>query len=290
MPVTAPADKRFRRAHVKPARKRSGWRSWRWRLALAVLVLAIAGYAARRALGFVVGLQVFHVDHIFIRGNHRLSHGEAIALLHGLRGRSILAVDLEQWRRAMLNSPWVADAALRKTLPSTIDVIVQERSPLGIGRINGELYLIDDRGGVIDIYSPSYADIDLPIIEGLSSAPDEEAANVYRAILARRLLDALAGRKMDAQVSEIDVSDARNAIVLLEGDPTLIRLGDERFVERLQSYLELAPTLRDSVPEIDYVDLRFDGRVYVRPAKEGSAVPGDAKRARIKSGKGTQTG
>ena len=37
MPVTAPADKRYRRAHMKPARKRSGWRSWRWRVAVTRL-------------------------------------------------------------------------------------------------------------------------------------------------------------------------------------------------------------------------------------------------------------
>jgi hypothetical protein len=30
--------------------------------------------------------------------------------------------------------------------------------------------------------------------------------------------------------------------------------------------VELAPALKQRVPEIDYVDLRFDERVYVRPA------------------------
>ena len=45
----------------------------------------------------------------------------------------------------------------------------------------------------------------------------------------------------------------------------LIRIGEERFVERIQSYIDLKPTLRERVPSIDYVDLRFDERVYVRP-------------------------
>jgi cell division septal protein FtsQ len=71
---------------------------------------------------------------------------------------------------------------------------------------------------------------------------------------------------MAARVSQIDVSDARNAVVLLDGDPTSVRLGDEHFVERLESYVELAPALRERVPEIEYVDMRFGDRVYVRPA------------------------
>jgi cell division septal protein FtsQ len=292
MPVTAPADRRFRRAHLKPARKRAGVTLQRRRAAILVIVIGLVLYAGHRAVAVVAGLEVFHVDQINVRGNHRLSNGEVLAMLQDLRGRSVLAVDLAEWRQALLNSPWVADASLRTTLPSTVDVVILERAPLGIGRINGSLYLVDDRGAVIDEYGPNYADLDLPIIDGLSgpSNTGEASGDVYRALLARRLLDALRTRNMSGQISQIDVSDARNAVVLLEGDPTLIRLGNERFVERLQSYYELAPALRERVPAIDYIDLRFDERVYVRPAREGRAPSAGTKTAPAKGGRPTQTG
>jgi cell division septal protein FtsQ len=57
-------------------------------------------------------------------------------------------------------------------------------------------------------------------------------------------------------------------VVLLQDDPALLHLGDEKFLERLQSYVDLAPALREQVRDIDYVDLRFGQRVYVRPAKK----------------------
>jgi cell division septal protein FtsQ len=300
MPVTAPADRRFRRAHIRPARKRAGLASRGWRAAIVVSVCGLALYAGHRAIAVVAALEMFHVDQINVRGNHRLSKGEVLAMLHSLRGRSVLSVELADWRQALLSSPWVADASLRRTLPSTIDVVILERAPLGIGRINGSLYLVDDRGAVIDDYGPNYADLDLPIIDGLSGHPTagaasgarsgEENANVYRALLARRLLDALRVRNMAGQISQIDVSDSRNAVVLLEGDSTLIRLGNERFVERLQSYYELAPALRERVPAIDYVDLRFDERVYVGPARERRSAPGRTKTAPAKGGRSTQSG
>jgi cell division septal protein FtsQ len=47
----------------------------------------------------------------------------------------------------------------------------------------------------------------------------------------------------------------------------VIQLGEDQFLKRLQAYLELAPTLRERVADIDYVDLRFDDRIYVRPTK-----------------------
>jgi cell division septal protein FtsQ len=88
-----------------------------------------------------------------------------------------------------------------------------------------------------------------------------------RAALAARLLSSVAPYPdLARRISQIDVRDAHDAVVMLEGDGALIHVGDERFAERLQAYLELAPTLRARVPEIDYVDLRFDERVYVRPA------------------------
>jgi cell division protein FtsQ len=269
MPVTAPADKRFLRAHVKPARKSTRllahWRAAAW----ACLVVAVM-YAGHRGTMAVANLHMFRVQTIAVHGNHRLSKGEVLALLSGLEGQSILAVNLDEWRTTVLNSPWVADALLRRTLPSTIDVSVQERTPLGIGRINGALYLVDQDATVIDEYGPNYADLDLPIIDGLSVAPDQENADLPRALLARRLLDALRTRNMAARVSQIDVSDSRNAVVLLDGDPTLIRLGNEHFAERLQAYVDLAPALRERVAGLDYVDMRFDERVYVRPAAQGA--------------------
>ena len=289
MPVTAPADRRFKRAHLKPSRKRGAFTSRRLHTAVAGIVIVLAVYAGYRAVAVVAGLEIFRVDQINVRGNHRLSSGEVLAMLENLRGRSVLTVDLEEWRRSLMSSPWVADASLRRTLPSTVDVVILERAPLGIARINGALFLVDDRGSVIDEYGPNYADLDLPIIDGLSPSSDGHA-DLYRALLARRLLDALRVRNMASEISQIDVSDSRNAVVLLEGDPTLIRLGNERFVERLQSYRELAPALRDQVPAIDYVDLRFDERVYVRPARERRTPVAPGKGAPSKSARPTQTG
>ena len=56
-------------------------------------------------------------------------------------------------------------------------------------------------------------------------------------------------------------------MVLLDQDPALVHVGEEQFLERLQAYLDLAEALHARVPDIEYVDLRFADRVYVRPAR-----------------------
>ena len=82
-----------------------------------------------------------------------------------------------------------------------------------------------------------------------------------------RLLQQLATKpEWLESISQIDVADPYDAVVLRSDDPALLHLGGWQFLERLGSYVELAPTLREQVSEIDYVDLRFGERVYVGPA------------------------
>jgi cell division septal protein FtsQ len=283
MKVRAPSEKNFRRAKVRPGKKK-GWRSWvSWRPPAWVGAVALILYAGYRAFDLVVSAATLQVTNIAVRGNVRLSSGEVEALLDGLRGKSILTIDLDAHRRSLLQSSWVADVALRRVLPSTIDVVVSERQPIGLCRLGSDLYLVDGTGAIIDQYGPQYAEFDLPIVDGLVRAPGgktQPAIDEERAALAARVLAAVAARRgLAAQVSQIDVSDAHDAIVLLDGDPALLHLGEERFAERIQAYLELAPTLRERVPDIDYVDLRFEERVYVRPA---TPRPGGGGRDRAK--------
>ena len=270
MAVSAPTDKRFRRAQVTPVAKRGRVRKSRKHVAYVVVAGAVVLSGAYFAARFLLTAEALTVTRITVSGNTRVPRGEVLSLLDGLSGRNMLLIDLEEWRQKVLASPWVEDAAIRRVLPGTVDVAIAERRPTGIGRIGGALYLLDQRGAIIDEFGPAHAEFDFPLIDGLASAAgagsNELAVDEGRAALAMRLLAALQGRPdLADRVSQIDVTDVRDAVVILKGDAALIRVGDDQFAERLQSYLDLAPSLRGKVPQIDYVDLRFGERVYVSP-------------------------
>jgi cell division protein FtsQ len=274
-PIPAPADKRFRRARVSPARKRRWRLSW-WAVARVTAASIVVAFALYQTLVFVLASDALTVSRITVQGNERMSRGEVLGLLDGLSGASIVMTDLESWRQKLLDSPWVADASIRRMFPGTLAVVIEERRPMGIGRIKGTLFLIDHTGAVIDEFGPNYADLDLPIIDGLAAAEGEvDVVDEARAGLAGRLMSELEGRSgLAGRVSQIDVTDIRNAVVLLKGDTAFLRVGDERFSDRLQAYLDLMPALRERMPDIDYVDLRFDERVYVRPQSGRGRVSG----------------
>ena len=268
--VGVATDKRFRRAHVKPSRKRSAASKQAWLAARLLILALLIGYAGYRGVGLVADASSLQIGHMTLRGHERLSVGEVLALVDGLRGQNILAVSLEDWQQKLLSSPWVESATIRRVLPSTVEILINERQPMGIGRLGTAMYLIDGKGVIIDEYGPAYADIDLPIIDGIAAAPHDGGSivDVTRAEFAGRVIGALAVRpEIASRVSQIDVANLHDAVVILDGDPALLHLGDTEFVARLQQYIDLAPALRERLDGIDYVDLRFDERMYVRPPK-----------------------
>lgn len=272
--AAAITDKRFKRAHVKPSRRRSPGAKHAWSAARLIGILVLLAYAAYQGVTLIAAAPALQIGHLTVRGHARLSTGEVVALVEGLRGQNILAVRLDEWQQKLLASPWVERATIRRILPSTMEITVNERQPMGIGRIGVVMYLVDGKGVIIDEYGPVYADIDLPIIDGLAASPQDGGSivDVARADFAARVIGALATRpEILKQVSQLDVSNLHDAIVILDNDAALLRLGETDFVARLQQYIDLAPALRERVTAIDYVDLRFDERLYVRPAKTGGS-------------------
>lgn len=273
MPVKAPAERNFRRASAKVARRKKFRPHLSWTVMRRVLSVLLFVFGVYQSIAFAFTTPLLRVNRISVHGNVRLTSGEVQALVDDLRGTSILSVDLDAFRQRLVESPWIAEVGLRRVLPSTVEIFVSERRPIGLCRMGPDLYLVDDTGTVIDQFGPQYAEFDLPIVDGLISpggGGTQAAIDANRAELAARVISEIGhNQQIASRVSQIDVSDLHDALVLLEGDSALLHLGEDRFLERVQSYLDLSPTLRERVSDIDYVDLRFDSRVYVRPAATG---------------------
>jgi cell division protein FtsQ len=281
-PVAAPADKRFRRAHVKPSSRRRSRLYGAWIAARVVVGVLVCVYGAWRGASWLAGAPALRVANLTVSGNQRLSRGEVLSLVDGLQGRNILGLDLAEWQARLLASPWVEEATLRRVLPATVEVAIRERHPMAIGRIGQALYLVDAHGVVVDEYGPAYADLDLPMVDGLGGRGQARGTmDEGRVALAGRVIASLGAQPdLMGKVSLIDVSRAHDAVVMLEGDTALLRLGEDAFADRLQQYFDLGDALRERVAAIDYVDLRFPERLYVRPAKGAAVAPASAQARR----------
>lgn len=283
MAVQTRTDKRFHRAHVKPSRRRRA-AATRRRVAGAILLGGLTSMAAFLVPSALRTAPFLRVSTITVHGNDYVSKGEVLALIGQLQGENILVADLEAYRDQLLTSGWIKSATLRRVLPTTVEVGVEERVPVAFGRFGTRLYLVDEVGAVIDEHGPRFADLDLPIVDGLASSMGGSTDAGRARLAASVLADLKDAPSIASRVSQIDVRDPYDAVIMLNDDPTLVHLGTERFVDRIREYLELTPALRAHVPNIDYVDMRFDKRIFVGPAE-----PGGQSSSLVASSRGART-
>jgi cell division protein FtsQ len=277
--VPAQGDRRFRRPDVRPAGGGSRRVVSRRTLGLVAMALIVGGGLVYGAYT-VLTSRWFTVRQIAVHGTSRLTTSDVEGLLRNLRSENLLLADLGRYEQQLLASPWIGAVTLHRELPSTVVVDVTERVPMVFAHLGDRLYLVDQAGKIIDESGPRYRDLDLPVVDGLASpgAAPGAAVDRWRVYLVGRFLSALlAAPALRARVSQIDVSDPHDITVLLEGDPTLVRVGDEHFVDRLQRYLALAPTLREKLSDLEYVDVRFDN-LFVMPRGRVSASTRPARR------------
>ena len=227
----------------------------------------------------VVDLPWLRVQRIRVHGNERVHAGEVAALLEGMTGQSLLAVDLDRWRSRLFASPWWLTQRARR-LPGTIDVELRERVQWA-SRAPARTCSWSTRRA----RSSTNTGGGMPIATcrsstGLSRRPciPPVIDRPHGQLVSRLMSELRKAPHLARRVSQIDAVNVHDVHVILDGDPAVIRLGETRFVERLDSYVSLQATLREQVPDIDYVDVRFGERVTSasrrRPGAGGARRPG----------------
>jgi cell division protein FtsQ len=261
-----------RRTRVRPRRRGVTTRALLAAQVAAVALLALAG--AWTAWQRVFASDRLRVGRLEVRGSHFLSEGEVRELVGPAVGESILALDIEALKARLRASPWVADATVTRALPDTLRVEIHERVPLALAELD-RLYLMDEDGGLIDIYGPRTGAFDLPIVRGLLGV--EEDSRRGRARRAGALLADLA--ELGGEISEVYVESSGDLRVVLRGPGEVLLFADPPYRQRLVTFLSLRRDLAEKAPNAEQFDLRFRGRIFAKqpaPAPPPSE-PGDTR-------------
>jgi cell division protein FtsQ len=246
--------------------------------------LLVAGMAACvvALLGHAFTSDRFRVTTIRISGT---AHAPAERLQEAVRRTvpgNLLTADLRGIQSLVESDPWVRRAEVRRVLPSTLAVRIEERVPSTILEIERELQIADAEGVILDRYDSKYGKLDVPVFRGLlGDSPANyrlyQEENSARVRMGRGMLEELESGSpaFTRAISEVDLSDTANVRILLVDDPAEISLGDRAFLKRFRAFmsnLDEYQKLRGTYAEIASIDLRFDGQIIYRPR-------GDAKNA-----------
>jgi len=248
------------------------------KIALVIAMAAALPVGIYHGYHALMRSEYFVVTAIDISGNERVPRREVLELA-GLDSRvSIFQVDTDRIADRLLSNPWVVATEVSRELPRTIRIVVDEREPAGWLYWDG-LYRVDAEGDLIEAGSP--AQLDGPVISGLEPTDAEEeggerAARIRTALSIVRHYASQGLERYD-RVGQIHYDELLGFSLLTADDQIEIRLGHDRFFERLQRLRDVMATLEGEAMAGRYILLDGEGdltRVAVGPVRPGRDANG----------------
>jgi cell division protein FtsQ len=155
------------------------------RLLLAVSTLVALGVGGLRADAWARTSPRFALRSVQLVGAQRASEAELLSLAGVQMGCNLWVLDAAEAARAMAGHPWVSAVEVRRALPDTLQIKVEEHLPAALA-VMGDLYVVDAEG--VPFKKVSGADaLDLPLITGVTRedaarAPEQTASRFRTAL------------------------------------------------------------------------------------------------------------
>jgi cell division septal protein FtsQ len=241
---------------------------------ISAAVIAVAGccWALYIAISYMGAAPRFEVKKLSVSGLRRVEENQVIAKAGFGVGTNVFKVNLPEIRKRVEELQWVRHAIVQRVLPDQIIIKVIERDPIGLARIQGEIYQFDIDGKILDpdpIRGSSF-----PILDGLRADSDKD--NLPKILTYKKILEELGPNSL----SQVHINASGEVTVVSSSDPFLVNLGATDFRNRWIKYLQLKPQIQQRYPLAVRVDLRFKNQVIVRMQEDdvGENIVWDAKR------------
>src|SRR5215831_7250580 len=221
------------------------------------------GWAAYSAVVFLTTDARFEVQKLSVSGLKRVEENQVLAKAGFEVGTNVFRVKLDRVRQRVEELPWVRYATVERVLPDKIIIKVVERDPIGLGRINGEVFQFDADAKILDPDPETLSSF--PILDGLRMGDHKN--NLQKVEMYRKVLEDVG----QTALSEVHINDSQEVTVVSASDPVIVNLGAVDFRGRWIKYLQLKPQIQQQYPQAVRVDLRFRNQVIVRMNEDDSS-------------------
>jgi cell division protein FtsQ len=232
-------------------------------MALCMVGVAIQSYVTQSAR-----FRIESSDNVEVTGLLNAPRAEVMAVAASDISRNIFAVPLEERRKQLEAIPWVESASVMRLLPNRLAVHIQERTPVAFVQIGQRVSLIDASGVVMGMGASRQARYSFPVVRGITETEPRSSRSAAMRIFNRlvRELDS-EGANYSQGLSEVDLSDPENVKVTASdaGGAVTIFLGASDFLPRFKLYVSHLADWRQQFPNLQSVDLRYDGQIIVNP-------------------------
>lgn len=239
-------------------RRSSGGSSGKRRLLLTFIALVVGLGAGMTFFYF----PVLAISQVSVVGTQRLSHQDLLDKL-ALKGNNLLSLPVEEVRAQLMHDAWVRNVTVRRSLPGSVVVTVEERSPAILWQSGKELYLVDRDGTVLE--TTKIIDATLPLIKDMDNATHSvgDKLNPDATSLALTLTDRLS-QDIKEKAKFFEYLSIGGLVVETDKGHRA-RFGDSTDLQwKLSTWTAVLKTETPSA-KVGHIDLRFGDRPFVRP-------------------------
>ncbi|NLG16752.1 MAG: FtsQ-type POTRA domain-containing protein [Fibrobacter sp.] len=266
-----------KKASSRKASLRKGFRKSLPKALLTMLVCgAVGGLFFAGLLGYselkirLENSSLLNVKRIAVEGNTRISSENVIARCGLKPGMKLYSVKKGAVQAAVSADPWVKSVKVIRKLRGDVIIKIAERKPFAL--VNNGLIMQADPDGVLLPITKGAAST-FPLFSGLRDTLDGSGQRVIVAEDMKRVKSflELADRsesRLLSRLSQIDFSEQYRIRMVIKGFPTVIDIGVENIIERLNQMAELEGILSAENPFPARINLCYQNLAFVTQGVE----------------------
>jgi len=228
------------------------------------LFISVLFVAFQQACLFLISWEKLSIDRIVVSCNNPQIQADSQQFLKGKILGNILLLNINRLRQALESHRRIKEVRIRKIFPATLKIKIEERIPAAVIK-KQSAFLIDRQGVQLDpVVLRANSNIPLFIDDGNFQLHAQEKQD-----LAWKCIESLTPAQKD-KIDILDLSAYNNVKVKLKDSLTWLKLGENRFSEKIQTYQTEHSYLKLYEP-LEYVDLRIPGRLIIKPSPQKEA-------------------
>lgn len=203
----------------------------------------------------------FQVQKLISYGNAHLTDQE-VRQLSGITSKdNLITLSSRKVFGKMISSPWIRSLAIRKEFPNTLHMYVKEAEPFALIDVKGRLFIVDDRGNMLQELKES----PIPFLPIISGDPFKKRENIHEAL---HLVKTIKEKGLLYEKEHIEIIADDLSEMALNMDGMVVKIGTGDYDNKLYRLGELEAEISKRKLHVDYIDLRFANRAIVKPVRE----------------------
>jgi len=208
----------------------------------------------------------FGVKAIEIIGATHTSRAAINAITNQYIGANLFRMDIARLQADLRRLGWVKRIEAEKKLPDTLRIRIVEREAIALASTGDRMTYVDEDGVAFAELSPSVGDTDLPLI---TNASGPELARCVALVRELRTRDP----QIYSRISEVKPV-APNGFALFDRELGAFVYAEEGDLSaKWRDLYAVARAEHLGMHDVEYADLRFAGRIVVKPVHAASLAP-----------------